>query len=167
VLESDGEGQARPGSSSLIGRLVAAALAFPLWAGVLTGAIIAGGLWAFANLDIEAYPDPVPPRIEVITQPPGWSSEEVERLVTLPLETALSGMLGLDVCRSISIFELSDIKCYFDWDTNYRWDKEEVLDRLQLVSLHALGAPRLRPRTDQGRRGLGPREELQAGAGRH
>jgi len=145
VLEGDREAQARPAATSLIGRLVAASLASPLWAGVLVCAVIAGGLWAFANLDIEAYPDPVPPRIEVITQPPGWSSEEVERLVTLPLETALSGMLGLDVCRSISIFELSDIKCYFGWDTNYRWDKEEVLDRLQLVSLPNNLQPQLSP----------------------
>src|SRR5579864_3199091 len=102
----------------MVRRLVEAALAFPLWAAALVAAIVAGGLWAFANLDIEAYPDPVPPRVEVITQPAGWSSEEVERLVTVPIETSLNGMLGLDVCRSISIFGLSDIKCYFDWDTS-------------------------------------------------
>jgi cobalt-zinc-cadmium resistance protein CzcA len=119
----------------VIRRLVALALNFPLWVGAIVMVIVAGGLWAYQNLDIEAYPDPVPPRIEVITQPPGWSAEEVERYVTVPLETALNGMLGLDVCRSISIFQLSDVKCYFDWDTDYRWDQQAVLDRLQQVSL--------------------------------
>ncbi len=129
----------------MIRYLVKSALAFPLWALALSLSIIGGGIWAYANLDIEAYPDPVPPRIEVITQPPGWSSEEVERLVTIPLETTLNGMLGLDVCRSISIFELSDIKCYFDWDTAYRWDQQEVLNRLQLVSLPSGLQPQLSP----------------------
>ena len=129
----------------MIRRLVQFALAFPLWAAVLTAAILVGGSFAFSRLDIEAYPDPVPPRIEVITQPTGYGSEEVERLVTIPLETTLNGMLGLDVCRSISIFELSDIKCYFDWDTNYRWDQQEVLDRLQLVTLPNNLQPQLSP----------------------
>src|SRR5579862_8091712 len=101
----------------MIRRLVAISLAFPLWVAALVLVILIGGLWAYRNLDIEAYPDPVPPRVEVISQPPGWSAEEVERYVTIPLETALNGMLGLDVCRSISIFQLSDVKCYFDWDT--------------------------------------------------
>ena len=54
-------------------------------------------------------------------------------------------MLGLDVCRSISIFELSDVKCYFDWDSNYRWDQQEVINRLQLVSLPNNLQPQLSP----------------------
>ena len=97
--------------------------------------MVVGGLVAFARLNIEAYPDPIQPRIEVITQPFGWSAEEVERYVTIPLETGLNGMQDLEDCRSISIFELSDIKCYFSWDSNYRWDRQEVLSRLQLVNL--------------------------------
>ncbi len=129
----------------MIRRLVAAALAAPLVAVVLAATILAGGIWAFVNLDIEAYPDPVPPRVEIITQPPGWSSEEVERLVTIPLETTLNGMLGLDVCRSISIFELSDIKCYFNWDSSYRWDQQEVINRLQLATLPTGLQPQLSP----------------------
>jgi cobalt-zinc-cadmium resistance protein CzcA len=129
----------------MIRRLVAISLAFPLWVAALVLVILIGGLWAYRNLDIEAYPDPVPPRVEVISQPPGWSAEEVERYVTIPLETALNGMLGLDVCRSISIFQLSDVKCYFDWDTDYRWDQQAVLDRLQEVSLPNGITPALSP----------------------
>ncbi len=119
----------------MIRKIVSFALGFPVWVAAFVALIVAGGLWAYQNLDIEAYPDPVPPRVEIITQPPGWSAEEVERYVTVPLETGLSGMLGLDVCRSISIFQLSDIKCYFKWDTDYRWDRQTLLDRLQLVTL--------------------------------
>ncbi len=126
-------------------RLVGLALAFPLSVVVLVAVIVVGGLWAYKNLDIEAYPDPVPPRVEVITQPPGWSAEEVERYVTVPLESALNGMLGLDVCRSISIFQLSDVKCYFDWDTDYRWDQQAVLNRLQEVNLPNGITPGLSP----------------------
>jgi cobalt-zinc-cadmium resistance protein CzcA len=129
----------------MIRRLVAVSLAFPLWVAALVLVILIGGLWAYTNLDIEAYPDPVPPRVEVISQPPGWSAEEVERYVTIPLETALNGMLGLDVCRSISIFQLSDVKCYFDWETDYRWDQQAVLDRLQQVALPNGITPALSP----------------------
>src|ERR1700682_3436393 len=110
----------------MVGKIVAAALSLPVWVGALVAVILAGGFWAFKDLDIEAYPDPVQPRVELITQPTGWSAEEVERYITIPLETGLNGMLGLELCRSISIFQLSDIKCYFGWETNYRWDQQEV-----------------------------------------
>src|SRR6202521_5378352 len=75
------------------------------------------GIFAFTHLDIEAYPDPVQPMVEVLTLPNGLSAEEVERLVTVPLEFGLSGMLGLQAMRSISLYGLSDIRCYFDWES--------------------------------------------------
>ncbi len=129
----------------MIKRLVAASLATPLWVAALVALILVGGTLAYQNLDIEAYPDPVAPEVEIITQPVGWGAEEVERYVTVPLETGLNGMPGLDVCRSISIFELSDIKCYFNWDTELRWDRQEVLNRLQMVTLPNNLQPGLSP----------------------
>src|SRR5450432_4219285 len=93
------------------------------------------GLLAYKELDIEAYPHPVPPLVEIITQPPGWSAEETERYVTVPLEIGLSGMPGLEHTRSQSLFALSDVKCYFDWKTEYSDAKQEVINRLQFVSL--------------------------------
>ena len=75
-------------------------------------ALLLGGLYAFQYLNIEAYPDPSPPTIEVIAQNPGWSAEEMERQITVPIEIQLNGMPGLDHIRSISLFGLSDIKCY-------------------------------------------------------
>jgi heavy metal efflux system protein len=97
--------------------------------------LLIGGLYAFKYLNIEAYPDPSPPTIEVIAQNPGWSAEEMERQITLPLETQLNGMPGIDHIRSISLFGLSDIKCYFSFESDYNLDRQEVLNRLQAVTL--------------------------------
>ncbi len=103
----------------MIQRLVAVAVRSPLVVLALTLALIAAGAFAFKQLDIEAYPNPVPPMVEVITQPQGWSADEVERYVTVPLEVSLAGMPGLDHTRSQSLFGLSDVKCYFAWGTDY------------------------------------------------
>jgi cobalt-zinc-cadmium resistance protein CzcA len=100
-------------------------------------ALLVTGLYAFSQLDIEAYPDPVQPLVEVLTIPNGLSAEEVERLVTVPLEYGLSGMRNLEAMRSISLFGLSDIRCYFSWDSNYYWDRVQTINRLSFVSLPA------------------------------
>jgi heavy metal efflux system protein len=106
---------------------------------------IATGIFMFLHLDIEAYPDPSPPLVEVITQNPSWSGEEMERQVTVPIETVLFGIPRLTYVRSITIFGLSDVKMYFDYDSNYFWDRQEVLNRLQLVSLPSNLSPQLSP----------------------
>ncbi len=107
--------------------------------------LLVGGLYAFRSLNIEAYPDPSPPTIEIIAQNSGWSAEEMERQITVPLETQLNGMPGLDHLRSISLFGLSDIKCYFQYNTAYDFDRQEVLNRLQMVELPANVQPQLSP----------------------
>ena len=75
--------------------------------------LLVGGVVALQKLNIEAYPDPAPPMVEIITQNPGWSAEEMEQQITVPLEVNLNGMPSLDHLRSSSLFGLSDIKCYF------------------------------------------------------
>lgn len=107
--------------------------------------LLVAGIFAFKKLNIEAYPDPSPPTIEVIAQNSGWSAEEMERQITVPLETQLNGMPGLDHIRSISLFGLTDIKCYFKYETEYNFDRQEVLNRLQQVSLPAGVQPQLSP----------------------
>lgn len=102
---------------------------------VVLGAWIAAGFYAFSRLDIEAYPDPSPPLVEFITQNPSWSAEEIERQITVPVETALFGMPGLQYTRSISLFGLSDVKLYFAYGTSYFRDRQEAFDRLQGLSL--------------------------------
>ena len=97
--------------------------------------LIIAGLYAFHELDIEAYPDPVQPRIEFTTQPFGYSAEEVEKLATIPLEWGLAGMRNLEAIRTISLFGLSDVKLYFSWDSDYYWDRVEALNRIALITL--------------------------------
>jgi cobalt-zinc-cadmium resistance protein CzcA len=121
----------------MIQRLVAFALRMPIIVVSVVVLIIVAGLAAYQRLDIEAYPNPVPPLVEVITQPNGWSAEEVERYVTIPLEIGLSGMPGLDHVRSQSIFGLSDVKCYFKWGYEYKDVRQEVINRVQFVTLPA------------------------------
>src|SRR5438270_1569816 len=129
----------------MIARIVELALAQRILVLTLRIVLLFGGLYAFHMLDVVAYPDPSPPMIEVITQYPGWSAEEIERQITVPLETALNGMPGLTDLRSISIFGLSDIKAYFDFSTDYYFDRQEVLNRLQLVTLAVTTQPQLSP----------------------
>jgi cobalt-zinc-cadmium resistance protein CzcA len=103
------------------------------------------GVYAFSKLDIEAYPDPSPPLVEVITQNPSWSAEEMEQQVTVPVEATLNGTPHLDQVRSISIFGLSDVKLYFNFDSDYFRDKQEVLNRLQTLALPNGLQPQLSP----------------------
>jgi heavy metal efflux system protein len=121
----------------MIQRIVASALRVPLIVFAAAVVIVVLGLAAYRALDIEAYPNPVPPMVEVITQPDGWSAEETERYVTIPLEIGLFGMPGLDHIRSQSLFGLSDLKCYFTWANEYKDVRQEVINRIQFVQLPA------------------------------
>jgi cobalt-zinc-cadmium resistance protein CzcA len=96
-------------------------------------ALIAAGVHSAMYLDVEAYPDPTPPLVEVITQNPGASPEEMERLVGIPLETALNGMHGLKYVRSTSLAGLNDIKCIFEYGTDYWQARQEVINRIAFV----------------------------------
>lgn len=129
----------------MIERIVQFALTQRLFVCILGLALLFGGLYAFHILDVVAYPDPSPPMIEVITQYPGWSGEQMERAITLPIEIALQGMPGLTDIRSLSIFGLSDIKVYFDFASDYFRDRQEVLNRLQQVTLPQNIQPTISP----------------------
>ncbi len=119
----------------MIRNLVEFALRSPWLIFLLSLGLIAAGLLSFRALDIEAYPNPAPPMVELVAQPHGSSAEEVERYVTVPLEIGLSGMLGIEHIRSQSLFGLSDVKCYFNWGTRYADARQEVINRLQFIQL--------------------------------
>src|SRR5215468_995448 len=129
----------------MVRTLIDAILGQRLLVAALSVLLLLVGLYAFHLLNIEAYPDPSPPTIEVIAQNPGWSAEEMERQITVPIETQLNGMPGLDHLRSISLFGLTDIKCYFKYETDYNFDRQEVLNRLQMVQLPPGVQPQLSP----------------------
>src|SRR3954464_380755 len=82
-------------------------------------AIIVGGLMGFQQLNIEAYPDPTPPMVDVVTQSPGLSAEEIERYITIPIETQTAGIRNLRAIRTISLYGLSDVKLQFTFDYTY------------------------------------------------
>jgi heavy metal efflux system protein len=98
-----------------------------------TIALIGIGSYSAKNLNVEAYPDPTPPLVEVITQNHGMSPEEMEKLIGIPLETALNGMPGLKYLRSISLAGLNDIKCQFEYGTDYWSARQEVINRIGMV----------------------------------
>jgi len=125
--------------------LVLALLRYRVLVVIALLALLSAGVFAFLKLDIEAYPDPSPPLVEIITQNPSWSAEEMEQQVTVPLETALNGTPQLDYIRSISIFGLSDVKLYFDFNSDYFRDRQEVLNRLQGLTLPQNLQPQLSP----------------------
>jgi cobalt-zinc-cadmium resistance protein CzcA len=129
----------------MLERIINLALTHRIFVCVMGLMLMFGGLYAFHVLDVVAYPDPSPPMIEVITQYPGWSAEQIERSITLPIEIALQGMPGLTDIRSLSIFGLSDIKVYFDFGTDYFRDRQEVLNRLQLITLPQNVQPTISP----------------------
>src|SRR5256886_17570006 len=92
--------------------------------------VFVGGLLAFRQLNIEAYPDPTPPMVDVITQSPGLSAEEIERYITIPIETQTAAIKNLSVIRTISLYGLSDVKLQFTFDYTYEEALQQVLNRL-------------------------------------
>ncbi|MBX6744167.1 MAG: efflux RND transporter permease subunit [Acetobacteraceae bacterium] len=104
------------------------------------------GLVGFTRLNIEAYPDPVPPQVVIITQNPGQSAEEIERYVTIPIEVAMAGMPNLTSVRSTSLFGLSDVRVQFNFNFTYEQALQQVLNRLsQLQGLPEGVQPTISP----------------------
>ncbi|MER3447522.1 MAG: CusA/CzcA family heavy metal efflux RND transporter [Candidatus Dadabacteria bacterium] len=112
--------------------------------------MLGAGIVAFHRLNIEAYPDPSPPMMEIITQSPGQSAEEVERYVTIPIEIAMAGMPGLQYLRSISLYGLSSVKVQFSYGTDYYFDLQQVLNRLGTLSLPNNAQPFISPESAVG-----------------
>src|SRR5580704_6523395 len=104
---------------------------------ILAGALLlfVWGAFSFHQLPIEAYPDVADNYVEVITQWPGISAEQIEQQVTIPLEISTNGIPHLVHLRSFSIFGLSDLKLIFDDEEVNAWNRERVLERLSQVTL--------------------------------
>ena len=97
--------------------------------------LFAGGIVAFRDLPIEAYPDVADNYVEIITQWPGISAEQIEQQVTIPLEIVMNGIPHVVHLRSFSLFGLSDLKLVFDDESDNDWNRERVLERLSQVTL--------------------------------
>src|SRR5271155_1118327 len=97
--------------------------------------LFAAGIVSFERLPIEAYPDVADNYVEIITQWPGISAEQIEQQVTIPLEVAMNGIPQVVHLRSFSLFGLSDLKLIFDDESDDAWNRERVLERLSQVTL--------------------------------
>ncbi len=112
---------------------------------VLTGAVVALGIWAFERQTIEAYPDISAQMVQVITTFPGRAPEEVERQVTIPVELAMGNVPDVDVIRSRTIFGLSVVQMVFEEGTDGYWARQRVQEKLAGLTLPAGAEPELGP----------------------
>ena len=127
-------------------RLVALAVHRRVLMVILFVVVVIGGLIAFDQLNIEAYPDPTPPMVDIVTQSPGLSAEEIERYITIPIETQVAGIKNLRTIRTISLYGLSDVKLQFSFDYTYDEALQQVLNRLsQLAPLPGNVQPQISP----------------------
>ena len=108
-------------------------------------AFLALGYAAFTALNIEAYPDPAPPIIEIIAQNPGQSPEEMERYVTIPIEIAVASTPGLKYIRSNTVYALSFIRLQFEYGRDYYFVRQQTINRLKDATLPATVQPVISP----------------------
>jgi cobalt-zinc-cadmium resistance protein CzcA len=129
----------------MIARLVSFALRQPFLIIVAAIAVMVWGAWSFQKLPIDAYPDLSPPHVELITQWPGHAPEEIERLVTIPLEIELNGIPRLDSLRSISRYGLSFIAMNFEYGVDQYFVREQAFERMPNAQMPSGVTPSLSP----------------------
>ncbi len=113
---------------------------------VLLPLVLIVGFVGFRSLNIEAYPDPVPPLVDIVTQNPGQSAEEIERYITIPIEIQMAGIPHVATVRTISLFGLSDVKVQFTYDFTYVQAEQWIINRLSQLPPLANGAqPQISP----------------------
>ncbi|HSN17284.1 MAG TPA: CusA/CzcA family heavy metal efflux RND transporter [Gammaproteobacteria bacterium] len=133
------------GSASIINRIVAFALEQRALVLLLSLLLAGVGIWALRHLPMDAYPDLSPPMVEVITQWPGHSAEEVERLITVPIELGMNGIPKLVTKRSISLYGLSDVTLTYGDGTDNYFARQRVFNRLSSITLPDGVAPSVSP----------------------
>ena len=124
-----------PERPSLINRLVRGSLTQRFLVAMLALLLVGAGLWSFSRLPVDAYPDLSPTMVEIVTQWPGHAAEEVERLITVPLEVEMNGLPKLTVVRSISLYGLSDVTLTFADGTDDYFARQQAFERLPGVDL--------------------------------
>ncbi|HMA44779.1 MAG TPA: efflux RND transporter permease subunit, partial [Gemmatimonadales bacterium] len=132
-------------TASLINRIVAVSLRQRFLIGLLTLLLVGVGVWSFSRLPVDAYPDLSPTMVEVITQWPGHAAEEVERLITVPLEVEMNGLPRMQIIRSISLYGLSDVVMTFADGTDDYFARQQVFERLPDADLPQGVSPSVSP----------------------
>src|SRR5271154_1747790 len=129
----------------MIARLVSFALSQRFLIVIASLMLMVWGAISFRNLPIDAYPDLSPPHVEIITQWPGHAAEEVERLITVPVELEMNGIPQLNVIRSISLYGLSDVILTFEDGTDNYFARQLVYQRIADLSLPGGVTPSVAP----------------------
>lgn len=124
-----------PRAASLMNRVVGASLAQRFLVALLVLVLIGAGVHALHRLPVDAYPDLSPPSVEIVTQWPGHTAEEVERLITVPAEQGMTGIPKTDNTRSISLYGLSVVTLTFDNGTDNYFARQQVFNRLGDLNL--------------------------------
>jgi len=132
-------------AASIMNRIVAASLGQPFLVMLMTLVLIGAGAHSLRRLPVDAYPDLSPPIVEIITQWPGHTAEEVERLITVPVEIEMNGIPNSDNIRSISLYGLSDVIITFHDGAGDLPTRQEVFNRLPSVSLPTGVTPSVSP----------------------
>src|SRR5471030_963796 len=134
-----------PRTASIMNRIVASSLGQPLLVVLMTLMLIGAGLWALQRLPMDAYPDLSPPMVEIITQWPGHAAEEVERLITVPVELGMNGIPQTTPKRSISLYGLSDVILTFQNGTDNYFARQQVFNQMGGLSLPSGVTPSMGP----------------------
>ncbi len=134
-----------PSSTSIINRLVASSLRQRLLVVLMTLVLLGAGIRSLNRLPVDAYPDLSPPRVEVITQWPGHTAEEVERLITVPVERGMNGIPHLVTLRSISLYGLSKVTLTYQDGTDNYFARQQAYNALPAVSLPSGVTPTISP----------------------
>jgi cobalt-zinc-cadmium resistance protein CzcA len=134
-----------PRTVSIMNRIVASSLRQPLLVILMTLVLIGAGSYSLNRLPVDAYPDLSPPMVEVITQWPGRAAEEVERLITVPVEREMNGIPRVDTIRSISLYGLSDVILTFQDSTDNYFARQQVYNRMGDLSLPSDVKPSVAP----------------------
>ncbi|MGA8027229.1 MAG: CusA/CzcA family heavy metal efflux RND transporter [Bryobacteraceae bacterium] len=129
----------------MISRLVSFALSQRFLIVIASLALMVWGAIAFERLPIDAYPDLSPPHVEIITQWPGHAAEEVERLITIPIEIEMNGIPRLESLRSISLYGLSSVQMNFQYGADPYFVREQAFERVADAAVPQGVTPSLSP----------------------
>jgi len=135
MSEHEPSAESEPRKTSIINRIVASSLRQRLLVVLAALVLIAAGMRALGHLPVDAYPDLSPPMAEIITQWPGHAAEEVERLITVPVERGMNGMPRMTTIRSISLYGLSDVILTFQDGTDNYFAREQVFNQMGDLTL--------------------------------
>jgi heavy metal efflux system protein len=145
MIESEPRGESALRTRSIMNRIVAASLRQRFLVVLMTVLLIGAGARSLNRLPVDAYPDLSPPIVEIITQWPGQAAEEVERLITVPIEREMNGVPYTSSIRSISLYGLSDVILTFRDNTDNYFDRQQVFNRMGDLSLPTGVTPSVAP----------------------